>query len=179
MFDTVEAVEEIVEEEVDEQLVFRVDDMLLAIPVRCVREIFDRTPLLALPQSPPYVLGMIDVRSRSIAVVDFAQKLGHGAMASHEGSRIVVLECNWARDEEDEAGAADGDPPLLAILTDGVVGVTALEESEDQSLPPVGERWDAACMTNLGRLPTGEVVIRVDLGAMFDGEEDRLFASLL
>ncbi|MEM9387866.1 MAG: chemotaxis protein CheW [Pseudomonadota bacterium] len=174
MFDAVETTEETVDDEVHEQLVFRVADMLLAIPVLQVREIFDRTPLLSLPQAPPEVLGMIDVRSRSIAVIDFAQKLGHGPMQAHEGSRIVVLECDGLSDAGD--GSTD-DTQLLAVLTDGVVGVTALEETDDQHLPTVGERWDATCVTNLGRLPTGEIVIRIDLEVMFGGEDYRVFSS--
>ncbi|MEO0421597.1 MAG: chemotaxis protein CheW [Pseudomonadota bacterium] len=178
MFDAVETTEEVVEDQAHEQLVFRVADMLLAIPVLQVREIFDRTPLLSLPQAPPEVLGMIDVRSRSIAVIDFSQKLGHGPMEAHEGSRIVVLECNaLSPDEDDDAEGSPDDAQLLAILTDGVVGVTALEQADDQHLPTVGERWDATCMTNLGRLPTGEVVIRLDLEVMFGGDDYRVFSA--
>ncbi len=178
MFEAVESEDVVVEDEVHEQLVFRIGEMLLAIPVLGVREILDRTPFLALPRTPPYVLGMVDVRSRSIAVIDFAQKLGAGPMSTHEGSRIVVLEFASATDAREPVSDGGADSArLIAILTDGVVGVTALEESEDQSIPPMGEPWDTQFMTSLGRLASGELVIRIDLEALFTDEDQRLFAS--
>lgn len=173
MFDVSEAVEEVVHDEAHEQLVFRMGDMLIAIPVLLVREILDRTPYIPLPRAPHYVLGMIDVRAESIAVIDLSQRLGNGATQEHESSRIIVLELPApGASEADDAPQA---PRVLAILTDGVVAVTALDEADDQQVPEVGEEWSADFILGLGRLKEGQIVIRADLQRVFHAEHYQLF----
>ena len=158
-------------EAVREKLVFRLADMLLAIPVTYVREIFDQRPLIPLPSAPHHVLGMMDVRGQSIAVVDFAQKLGHGMLEAHEGSRIVVLEL-----ESHASAKPAAQIETIAILTDGVVSVAELEESGSQDVPNVGESWSADFITGLGRFD-GEVVLELDLERVFgNGDQPNLFA---
>lgn len=173
--DFTEAADEAQDDTVRERLVFRIGEMLIAIPVLYVREILDRTPCLPLPRAPHYVLGMIDVRSRSIAVLDFAAKLGCDALREHEGSRIVVLDLLQGRTGREAGAAADGGG-LLAILTDGVVSVAELDEARSEGVPAVGEQWDDAFIVGLARL-NGEVVIEVDLAQIFVDEPDLLFRA--
>lgn len=163
--------------EVTERVVFRIGDMLLAITVAHVREILDVTSYTAIPQAPSYVLGMIDVRSTFIAVLDFAQRLGYAPSEQHSGSRILVLDFGaQARAEggdHDDEGATEA-TKLIGVLTDGVVTVAELEEGSAQDLPFIGEQWQQEVVTNVARLE-GEAVVEIDLEQMLSDEPAMLY----
>ncbi|MEO0971638.1 MAG: chemotaxis protein CheW [Pseudomonadota bacterium] len=162
------------EDEVTEQLVFRMGDSLVSIPVLYVREILDRTPYSVLPRAPHHVLGMIDVRGTMIAVLDFAQKMGAAPMQEHPGSRIVVLEFEQDPTVMDVHALEPQETQLIAILTDGVVAVTALDAADVQQIPPIGELWNSDFILGVAKLD-GTPVIRLDLQCLFGDEQPLLF----
>lgn len=49
---------------------------LFAAPVARVQEILDMRPIARLPQAPPHLLGMIDVRGQGVPVLDLRMTLG-------------------------------------------------------------------------------------------------------
>ena len=67
---------------------------VFAAPVETVREILDLRPITALPNAPPYLDGMIDLRGRTIPVVDLRamgfsaeqQAIRHGLDSLPSGS---------------------------------------------------------------------------------------------
>src|ERR1700712_4765096 len=82
-----------VEKKADAQFVtLGIEQEVFAVQVEAVVEILDIRPMLRLPEAPAYLAGLIDVRGRSVPVIDLRVKLGLPAIAATPTSRILVLE---------------------------------------------------------------------------------------
>jgi purine-binding chemotaxis protein CheW len=89
-----------------------IDQEVFAVPVDTVVEILDMRPMFRLPEAPPYLAGLIDVRGRSVPVIDLRVKLGLPATATTETTRILVLEIT-----------IEGRPLALGLIADRVFEV--------------------------------------------------------
>src|SRR5215813_9059823 len=63
-----------------------------ALEVAMVREILDSGPITRLPEAPPFLAGVIDVRGETVPVIDLRVKLGLTAAPVTPETRIVVVE---------------------------------------------------------------------------------------
>ncbi len=124
---------------------------ILAAPVEQVQEILDMRPVAHLPQSPPNLLGMTDVRGEGIPVLDLRLTLGMPPAADTENTRIVVLKLET------------GERLLtVGLRTDRVFEVTALD-ADDLSPPPmVSGEWKGHSVSGIGRR-NGAFVTVLDL----------------
>lgn len=124
---------------------------LFAAPVERVREILDTRPIARLPQAPPHLLGMIDVRGTGVPVVDLRVLLGLEPLADNENTRIIVLSV------ETEAGAV-----TMGLRADRVFEVTVLDAAALDAPPAVGGAWSGRCIAGIGRR-NGAFVTVLDL----------------
>jgi purine-binding chemotaxis protein CheW len=69
-----------------------------AIPADNVREVFRFAAVLPLPDSPPWVLGVIDVRGRVVPVVDGRRRLG--LPEREDWLRAVIVLIEYQREHE-------------------------------------------------------------------------------
>ncbi len=128
-----------------------VDGELFAAPVEKVQEILEMRPVARLPQAPPNLLGMTDVRGEGIPVLDLRLTLGLPEAEDTENTRIVVLHVN---------GAAA--PTTLGLRTDRVFEVTVLDADELDPPPAVAGKWRAQTVAGIGRR-NGQFVTVLDL----------------
>jgi purine-binding chemotaxis protein CheW len=76
----------------DRFLTFRVDSQLYALPCDDVAEVI-RVPVVArVPQSPPSLLGLGNLRGSVLPVVGLREMLGRPAAAALETSRAIILD---------------------------------------------------------------------------------------
>jgi purine-binding chemotaxis protein CheW len=95
-------------EKTDAQFVtLGIDRELFAVPVEAVLEILDMREMFRVPDAPPRLAGLIDVRGRSVPVIDLRVKLGLAPVAATHGTRIMVREV-LASDEHAFLGASNG-----------------------------------------------------------------------
>ena len=137
---------------------------LFAIPVSNVQEILDSRAISRLPNAPPHLLGVIDVRGGSVAVVDLRAMLNLPPAPAEEATRILVLRFPVA-----------GSEAIIALKTDRVFEVTELD---GDVAPSLGEtqilKWDDRIVAGIGRRADRFVTV-LKLEAMFD--QDVLAAS--
>lgn len=139
-----------------------IDREIFAVDVDCVREILDMQPISRVPNAPPFMIGMIDVRGLGVPVIDLRTKLGLPAIPSTQTTRILVLEIPV------------GDRPLnLGLVADRVIEVTSLAEHTLEPPPEVGVRWNSDYIRAVGR-SGGTFVIIFNLGCLFSREEAAL-----
>lgn len=131
-------------------------DQLCAIDVRAVREILDLQPMSQLPNAPPELLGLIDLRGQSIPVVDLALRLGVPRSMDEAGGRILVVEGNA------------GEPPL-GLLVDRVESVLEIESDAVEARPETLPGWDGSAVAGVTRL-NGRLTLLLAQSAVF-GEE--------
>lgn len=142
-----------------------IDGEVFAVEVGNVREILDMQPISRVPNGPPFLLGMIDVRGVGVPVIDLRVKLGLAAQTPTEQTRIVVLEVTLA-----------GRLRLLGLLADRVFEVTGLDEQALESPPDVGIRWRSDYIRAIGRR-NGAFVIIFDLEHLLSSNEAALLAE--
>src|ERR1700684_4141723 len=90
---------------------------VFAVPVEAVVEILDMRPMFRLPDAPSYLAGLIDVRGRSVPVIDLRVKLGLPPAEATETTRIMVLEVPVA-----------GKSLVLGLVADRVFEVAPLDD---------------------------------------------------
>jgi purine-binding chemotaxis protein CheW len=126
-----------------------------ALEVEIVREILDSGPITRLPDAPPFLAGVIDVRGETVPVIDLRVKLGMIPAPVTAETRIVVVELG----QRDRAHA-------VGLQVERVFEVAQLEA---QGLPPppeIGGGWRPACIKAIGRL-RDDFVLVLDLPKLF------------
>lgn len=121
---------------------------VFGMPVDQVQEILDARPISRLPQMPPSLLGIIDVRGRTIPVVDLRRVLGFEAGQETGNTRILVI----------TAAGPDG-PTTLGVRADRVFEVTGLDDGRLEPPASAGGRWAAGCVAGIGRKNGGFVTV--------------------
>src|SRR5688500_13903548 len=95
--------------ELGEELVtFRLGDGGYSIPARFVREVQPLSGWTPLPSTPPYVVGLVNVRGRLLAALDIRPLLDIAPAAPRNGAFLLVVSASGME---------------LALLADHVVEV--------------------------------------------------------
>jgi purine-binding chemotaxis protein CheW len=136
-----------------------IDQEVFGVPVESVLEILDMRPVFRVPEAPHYLLGLIDLRGRSIPVLDLRAKLGLPAVAATETTRILVLEIEVA-----------GRRLVLGLVADRVFEVLPLGADDIEPPPDIGVRWRSDYIRGVGHRDSRFVII-FDLSRMFSTEE--------
>lgn len=141
---------------VDSQFVtLGIDREVFAVPVDTVSEILDMRELFRMPDAPAHLAGLIDVRGRSVPVIDLRVKLGLPAAAATEGTRIMVLEV-----------PIGGRQLVLGLIADRVYEVASLDGGRLEPPPDIGTKWHSEYISGVGRRGEHFVVV-FDLGQLF------------
>lgn len=111
---------------------FSLGALRLALPMTALREVLPLGPLAALPCQVPGLLGGIDLRGRTVPVIDLRGMLGQAVTPSPEGACVVVM----AHDRP------CGTRGLLGLLADRV-------DSVFSARPEAASPMEAACDTPL------------------------------
>lgn len=135
-----------------------VGEGLFAAPVSQVQEILDLGPIAHVPRSGRSLLGLIDVRGRSVPVLDLRDLLDLPRAEDGVHTRVVVLNLDGRRDGR-----------VVGLKSDRVYEVTALD-SDALDPPPGGrDRPGAEIIRGIGRRH-GAFVTVLDLERLVDGE---------
>ena len=71
---------------------FRVDNLLLGVPVAQVQELVRHNDLTPVPLAPPSVVGLINLRGRIVTAVALRPLLGRPPAADRAGGMNVVVQ---------------------------------------------------------------------------------------
>jgi purine-binding chemotaxis protein CheW len=127
---------------------FKVADRHFGVDVSTVREIKGWQPTTPLPNAPPHVLGVVNLRGTVIAVHDFRQRIGLGATSVGVSSVVIIVDL--------------GDQ-LAGILVDAVSDIVDVPATQLRAAPDTGSRDTQL----LGLVVRGDgVIVLPDLNAM-------------
>ena len=132
---------------------------VFAVPVEAVLEILDMREMFRVPDAPAHVAGLINVRGRSVPVIDLRLKLGLAAAAATETTRIMVLDV-----------CVGGRQLVLGLIADRVFEVASLDDGLIEPPPDIGTRWRSDYIRGVGRRGDKFVVV-FDLGHLFASTE--------
>jgi purine-binding chemotaxis protein CheW len=144
----------------DTQLVtLGIGQEVFAVPVEAVLEILDMRPIFRLPDAPPYLAGLVDVRGRGVPAIDLRVKLGLPPVPTTENTRILVL----------QVPVGEG-TLILGLIADRVFEVAAISADQIEPAPEIGVSWKSDYIGGVARRGDGFVVI-FNLGHLFSSAE--------
>ncbi len=127
------------------------DHEAYGIAVLKVREIIRLQKITPVPQMPPYVKGVINLRGRVIPVIDLRVKFGLAA-ALTERTCIVVVQVRLRSEPTVHMG----------LIVDSVEEVVTLTAEEIQPTPDFGVAVDTSCLLGMAKVK-GQVKTLLDL----------------
>ena len=132
---------------------------VFAVPVELVLEILDMRRVCRIPEAPSYMLGLLDLRGRSVPVLDLRAKLGLPAHSATDATRILVIEVTM-----------NGRPLVLGLVADRVIEVLAMSGGEIEPPPEIGVRWRSEYISGVGHRGENFIII-FDLPRLFSTED--------
>jgi purine-binding chemotaxis protein CheW len=105
-----------------EFIAFRVGEQDFCVDVMSVREIRGWTPATALPQSPSYMRGVINLRGAVLPIVDLAARLGF-AMSEPSARHVIIV--------------TQVDKNVVGLLVDAVSDILTVTDETIQQTPEI------------------------------------------
>jgi purine-binding chemotaxis protein CheW len=140
-------------------LTFKLGEEIFAVDVAKAREILDFTPVTRVPQTPKFMLGVINLRGRVVPVIDMRLKFGLPAAGQTVDTCIIVMEID-----------IDGELAVVGALADSVQEVLELESDQIEPPPRIGTRLKTEFIRGMGNLGEHFIII-LDIDQVFSAEE--------
>ncbi|MDH3997938.1 MAG: chemotaxis protein CheW [Desulfuromonadales bacterium] len=151
--------EENVAAESCQYVTFSLGEELFGVEVTRTREILSLTPVTKVPQTPEYLLGVINLRGQVVPVVDMRLKLNLEAGEETEDTCIIVVEVQ-----------VDGEPIIVGALADAVREVLEIRSDQIEPPPRLGTRLNTEFIKGMGKI-NDEFLILLDIDRVFNSDE--------
>ena len=99
---------------------FWIGKSTFAVHIMCVREIRAWADFTKLPNTPPHIVGMINLRGDIIPVIDVALRFGNGPTDVNSNKVVIVV-------------SVDG--KFSGLLVDGVSDILSINEKAIRAVP--------------------------------------------
>lgn len=142
-----------------EFLSFILDGEEYGIPILEVREVRGWSPVRVLPNAPPFILGLLDIRGEYIPIVDLKNRLGLVPVEINATTVVVVI------------NTANQQP--LGLIVDAVAEVYALSEQEIKAAPSISTVIGSQYVKGIAPIKSRHLVL-IDIDALFDVDALRL-----
>ena len=132
-----------------------------------MKEIIGMMPITPIPQTPPYVKGVINLRGKVIPVIDLRLRFGMEEAEYTDRTCIIVVEVSLGSESV-----------IMGIVVDAVSEVSQIKAEEIEDTPSFGTTLDTSYI--LGMAKTDDSVkILLDIDKILSEEElaqlDRTF----
>lgn len=134
---------------------FGLGDEEFAVDILAVQEINRMMALTRVPQSPPEVEGVINLRGKIIPVIDLRKRFGLKANEKSEQSRIIVVDVH---------------NKVLGFIVDRVSEVLRIPSNIVEPAPSMVCSVDSDFIAGVGKLDD-RLLILLDLPKLFDQQQ--------
>ncbi len=122
------------------------------ISIMKVKEIIEVMPVTPMPQTPPYVKGVINLRGKIIPVADLRTKLGIQESEYTDRSCIVILETT--KDER---------TVLIGMVVDSVSEVLHIKGADIEDVNDFLLNFNRGCVLGMAKMASGiKMILDVD-----------------
>lgn len=112
------------------------------IPILKVREIIKLIPVTAIPQMPPYIKGVLNLRGRIIPVVDMRIKFDMNASENTDRTCIVVVQVTSSTRASIHLG----------LIVDSVDEVSNITSADIEDTPDFGIQLDSSYLIGMAKI---------------------------
>ena len=140
-------------------LVFHLGKEEFGIRVLKVREIMGIQDITAVPQTPVYVKGVINLRGKVVPVVDLRLKFGLPEIEYTQRTCIIVVQVQ-----------ADSYTMQMGVVVDGVAEVLNLASGDIEDTPDFGQGVATPYLLGMAKIK-GKVKILLDIDQVLSNQE--------
>jgi purine-binding chemotaxis protein CheW len=140
-------------------LTFHLAGEEFGIRVLKVREIMGVQDITAVPQTPPHIKGVINLRGKVVPVVDLRLKFGVPAAEYTQRTCIVVTQVQ-----------SDNSTVLIGIVVDSVSEVLNLSAADIEDTPDFGEEIETQYLLGMAKVK-GKVKILLDIDRILSAQD--------
>lgn len=145
--------------ETRQYLTFRLGNEVFATDVAKVREVLDLTTITAIPRTPEFMAGVINLRGSVVPVVDLRLCFEMSKTETTRNTCIVVVEVQL-----------DGEATIIGALADSVEEVIDLEPEQIQPAPHIGMQIRTDFIRGMGKRDAQFIMI-LDIDRVFSADE--------
>lgn len=145
--------------EINQYLTFKLDDEVFGLAIGKVREVLDFTSVTRVPQTPPYMRGVINLRGSVVPVIDLNLKFGMAQTEKTVNTCIIIVEIEM-----------DGEVTVLGALADSVQEVVEMGPDQIEPAPKIGTKLNTEFIKGMGKREE-QFVILLDIDRVFSSEE--------
>lgn len=138
---------------------FSLGEELFGVEVSRTREILSLTQVTSVPQTPEYLLGVINLRGQVVPVVDMRLKLGLLAGEDTEDTCIIVVDVQ-----------VDGEVITVGALADAVREVMDIRSDQIEPPPRLGTRLNTEFINGMGKVDE-QFMILLNIDKIFNSDE--------
>ena len=145
--------------ETSQYLTFKLEDEVFALEIAKVREVLDFTLIAKVPQTPEFMLGVINLRGTVVPVVDMRLKFAMTRTETTVHTCIIIVEIE-----------IDGENTVLGALVDSVQEVMDLDPEQIEPAPRIGTRLNTKFIKGMGKRDNQFIII-LDIDKVFSADE--------
>jgi purine-binding chemotaxis protein CheW len=145
--------------ETAQYLTFKLEEEIFSLDISKVREVLDFTKVTKVPQTPDFMLGVINLRGSVVPVVDMRLKFGLSKTETTVNTCIIIVEIEL-----------DGEITVLGALVDSVQEVMELGPEQIEPPPRIGTRLNTKFIKGMGKRDE-EFIIILDIDRVFSADE--------
>lgn len=146
-------------------LSFVLGDETFAVDVLKAREILDLINVTRVPQTPDFMLGVINLRGSVVPVIDLRLFFGMPQAEKTRDTCIIVMEVT-----------IDGEVTVVGALSDSVKEVMELTTDAIEPPPRIGTKLKTEFIKGMGN-QDGQFFIILDIDRVFSSDELALMKS--
>ena len=132
-------------------LIFPLKNQEFGIDIAKIKEVIEMIPLRTIPESLPFVKGVIDLRGKVIPVINLRLKFGMEEIEYNDRSCIIILEFE-----------TKGKTINIGIVVDSVTEVLNIKASEIEDTPSFGANIDTDYIVGMAKIGK-EIKILLDM----------------
>jgi len=142
-----------------QMLTFALGDEAYGIDILRVREIRGWQPVTAIPESPPHVLGVLNLRGAIVPVIDLRKRMAMQSAAHTNTTVIIVVSTETAHGRHD-----------VGLVVDGVSDVADLKADSLKPMPSIGTESHADYIRGISTLGSSMVMV-LDIDRFMEGDQ--------
>jgi purine-binding chemotaxis protein CheW len=135
-------------------LTFRLGEAEYGVPILAVQELKGQSNITPIPNAPPHLAGVMNLRGMIVPVVDLRVKFSLPD-AVYDRFTVIVLVSVGAK--------------IVGMVVDAVSDVLDIPAAEIQAVPDLGAQVDAGFVSGLARVGD-KLVVLLDVAKVLDGD---------
>ncbi len=145
--------------EMRQYLTFKLGEEIFALDIARVREVLEYTTVTALPRSPDFVRGVINLRGTVVPVVDLRLAFGMTRTEQTVSTCVIIVEMQ-----------VDNETVVTGAMADSVQEVIELSPGLVEPAPRIGVKLCNRFIRGMGK-HNGQFLIILDSDMVFTEEE--------